>query len=980
MKSLLLIFLTVSCFSVVSKATLDISDALTKKLEVIYKNLAPNDPQRVVISLRLADLISERARKVGQLEFDKTGAFGSDSESLRERALKIYGSVVSSLEGAQKDRVLLQMGYLSELLQDADRAQKYFSEVARVTLDQKVKGEAYLALAENFFRSRQFPLALEAYQKSLSLPIERRGYAQFRQAWTYYNLGEIEKASSELQGLLNSPESLQPVQSQSNSDVDVDFLNEVARDAATFLARRSRLSKSDVENFYKLIKRGAVDEHLQHLGFEAQRLGQMNDVILIWSFYYGMSTHPIFRSQAQSYLAEAYLALGQKEQTLIALKTSFDEWLGVSGGCHEVVCKETQKKNRATLISWYQSEKIKPTLSLLEGYQAYNLAHPGDLEMGEWMAALKGELGDLEGSQKTYFNLALSQDAPEQRERLLLLALDAAERLPNAESKQEAREKYLEHSLLKRQHWPVTYQVNMHFYNIKNFSESQVRLKEFIQSQSAPLDLRLQSAHLFLDVLAEQLLDEMVISSAAEFSILFPGNKNEFNKIKNKAALNYVKKLGLDQADKALRVLENYIDSADLDARDKLIYFKNKIVLYTHLKMLPEARQILTQMMRLPFLEPHDLVWAKTERVKLAEAAFDFEEAYIALKDIPSKTSEYYLKLSLFSEVTKRGNSAVYLTRAFELSQDPEFKKAVFFDLLEKVENPNAWIEKNLTWLQSVDSESVGRAFVVAHLRKRDDSLLKRGLIVTSKGSAWGNLIWRYQFLSDFGKQIETINKMTLRSNTDKVLQQSIRSRVSKLNHIEKLANAAIDKKDWSSQLVVLSALARENKRFYDEIMSLPIPEGLSEEESNQYMVLLSNQAKPFQQKVTLMNDKAKTLWSREGWDKEYLDILKTRPEATQLLKIELDLLAQLATDEEVKARLLVISDSWNQQTSRLGKRDQGSSPDDQLTKLREEVRASPFDYYKQSQLVQAERLAGNLRLADYLEAKLKLAEPVGGK
>jgi hypothetical protein len=964
----------------IAQASDEINDSLIDKLEVVYKNLAPSDPQRVVISLRLADLISEKARKIGQLEFDKMGAFGKESEALREKALKIYNSVLPNLEGSQKSRVLLQMGYLSELLQDANQAQKYFSEVAAVTSDQKVKGEAFLALAENFYRLRQYTQAIEAYQKSLGLPIERKGYAQFRLAWSYYNLGDVTRAVNEIMALLENPERLKPVQSASNSDLDIDFLNEVARDAATFLARRGKLTKAEIEKFHLLIKKGNSDEHLQHLGFEAQRLGQMQDVILIWSYFYSNQNNPILRSQAQSYLAEGYMATNQKSLVLPALKASLEEWGGVPGGCLDSVCAEIRKKNRTLIINWHKSEKLKPSAELLSCYQAFYSVHQEDFEMGEWMASLMGETGDLESSQKTYFALALSQKDSEARERLLLLALETAERSSNQELKQEARSKYLQYSLAKKQQWAVTYQYNKHFYDIKNFSEAQARLKAFALNSLPPQDLRLQSAHLYLDVLAEQQLDDMVVQAANEFSNLFAQNKMEFAKIQNKAVLNYVKKLGLDHASVALKVLEQNVQFEAFDPSDKVIYFKNKIVLYTKLKKLPEARQAIDQMFKLEKLEGSDLAWAKTQRLNLAEAAFDFDEAYLALKEVPSKTADYYLKLALFSEVTKKDDPHFYLVKAFELSKDNDIKKTLFFDILESSENPLTWIEKNLSWLQSLDTDSVGRAFVIAYKLKKDSSCIKKGLAVTAKSnSAWANLIWRYQFLSDLGRELEGLQKMSVASSSDKALQKSIKDRVATLNRVEQKAQVAVEKKDWSSQLIVLSTLATENKRFYDELMSLPIPEGFSDDESNQYMAILTARANPFLQKSTLLEEKTKALWSVAGWDQDYIETVQRRPETSELLKLELTLLERLAVDEAIKSKVSQVTKVMNSVSLSKVKSAEAFELNEKLTQLRSEVKASPSDYQKQVQLAQYERLAGNTRLADYLEARLKSLETQGG-
>jgi hypothetical protein len=251
---------------------------------------------------------------------------------------------------------------------------------------------------------------------------------------------------------------------------------------------------------------------------------------------------------------------------------------------------------------------------------------------------------------------------------------------------------------------------------------------------------------------------------------------------------------------------------------------------------------------------------------------------------------------------------------------------------------------------------------------------------VTAKSnSAWANLIWRYQFLSDLGRELEGLQKMSVASSSDKALQKSIKDRVATLNRVEQKAQVAVEKKDWSSQLIVLSTLATENKRFYDELMSLPIPEGFSDDESNQYMAILTARANPFLQKSTLLEEKTKALWSVAGWDQDYIETVQRRPETSELLKLELTLLERLAVDEAIKSKVSQVTKVMNSVSLSKVKSAEAFELNEKLTQLRSEVKASPSDYQKQVQLAQYERLAGNTRLADYLEARLKSLETQGG-
>ena len=95
-----------------------------------------------------------------------------------------------------------------------------------------------------------------------------------------------------------------------------------------------------------------------------------------------------------------------------------------------------------------------------------------------------------------------------------------------------------------------------------------------------------------------------------------------------------------------------------------------------------------------------------------------------------------------------------------------------------------------------------------------------------------------------------------------KLMVKSIKDRAKLLEDFEKLAAKAISSGDWTSQVVGLTVVAKEADRFYNEILSLPLPEGLSDAEQSEYMSLLGQQSAPYRNKSDMAAAKVKEFWS----------------------------------------------------------------------------------------------------------------------
>ncbi len=148
---------------------------LISKLEKVTQSLADKDESKVSITLRLADLYSERARRDSMNEIekgcvDKCVAGTAD----RTKALRLYTDILPRVPEVNKSKVIVQIGHLFQLNGQEDKALSFYSKVldgsGAGNMSSDLKSEAHLSLAEIYFKRRDYKKASVHYQTILNLP------------------------------------------------------------------------------------------------------------------------------------------------------------------------------------------------------------------------------------------------------------------------------------------------------------------------------------------------------------------------------------------------------------------------------------------------------------------------------------------------------------------------------------------------------------------------------------------------------------------------------------------------------------------------------------------------------------------------------------------------------------------------------------------------------------------------------------------
>ena len=172
------------------------TNLLIKKFEKLYFQLPHKEEARLGITLRLADLLAERARYDSMKELESGCIQCIAGEEDRLKAVKYYKEVLPKIKDGQREKVLAQLGHLYELLGEKSKAINLYNEIIDSNYSAATKAEAHISLAEVYFKKHNYDLALKHYNWVLEKDgVGRKPLAAYRKAWSLFNLKFGSKSS-----------------------------------------------------------------------------------------------------------------------------------------------------------------------------------------------------------------------------------------------------------------------------------------------------------------------------------------------------------------------------------------------------------------------------------------------------------------------------------------------------------------------------------------------------------------------------------------------------------------------------------------------------------------------------------------------------------------------------------------------------------------------------------------------------------------
>ena len=864
---LIIHFMTFSFYAINTSGTnIESTHLLIKKFEKLHFQLPSENKARVGITLRLADLLSERARHDSMKELESGCIQCSAGQKDRLKAVKYYKDVLPKIKGQQKSKVLAQLGHLYELLGEQAKAIELYRTIIESDELKLMKAEAHISLAEVYFKKHNYQLALKHYNWVLEHEgAGRKPLAAYRRAWSLFNLNSVPESVDQLIKILNTPELLTR-SSGGIVSVDEQYKEEVSRDLATFMAKNGA-KLAEAKLLFQLSPNEVRLDNVTYLASELERLGQSIDAITVYRFVIGKEKLPHKRMSHYIHISMLEREQHQNEASLEDYQKALALWEQM-GTCTLTECKEWKSRLRKYVLDWHRVEKKTPSDLLMQAYTNYIHLFPNEIDMKVWAAQAYNLKKNLRESLTLYQSIIQAMatgtdkkttqnkglELPSLEDLLLIqvgLAEELAEKMNEKPLLVDAYNKYLNLSVERKKALEIHYQLAHLLYKDANYAEASRALravalskengsketqskettKETQSKEAGENDLKKKAAHLSLDALVLLKKDSQIEGWASEYAKAFPKSAGEFNQISRTSVLNQVAALAKGSTKdfaQSLTILKRF-DLSGATEKEKILYYKNKLILCEKLNKYAEARTAANILLTFKALSKEDRQFALSRKAWVAEILLDFGTALTVMKDmeLPDlKAEEKLLKLALFADLAGQ-NSKTFYQKYLKQTKDKEKAYAISLKLVNEAKNTLVELKKHRKVLISKPEvfaglylEQIALGFDgETPLKSKDINYLAKDPILETTSPS--KFLQRHRFLTSLEKLKASVTAHKLSHKTQKQLSRSLSKRVRLIDQIEKQVNRAIQSQDWTSQLLAIDLLAKESSRFYSEILSL---------------------------------------------------------------------------------------------------------------------------------------------------------------
>ncbi|MCB0393644.1 MAG: hypothetical protein KDD25_03760, partial [Bdellovibrionales bacterium] len=685
------------------------------------------------------------------------------------------------------------------------------------------------------------------------------------------------------------------------------------------------------------------------------------------------------RAESLVYLTQLYIS----DQRFSDALRAYNEIAISSNGsitCESDSCKELRSRITKNLVSWYKSESKTPSLEIFESFaKMLPILNDDSLKTIAAEVALNRKEYDrfFAWNQEAINSLSIRQKegkaSPQELanlETLLLKSIEVAEKSQNAGRLKVAQEAYLSSSPTQSKRAEVHYQMVRGDYDQKNYKSASEGFYAIAKDEKVSMELRNKSADLALDSLVLLENHQALENWSAEFAQVFPARRNEFIAIKNKSVLTQSAKLATDTGEKskdsgrAIAAILDRFDVSSASPKELAVYYKNKTILAFKSGDVREQGRAAKALLDVPGISNEDREFALTQIIWTSELNLDFQQAlatYEKWKPVNVRKSEDWLKMGLLAELgNKNANQYYEKYLATDASQEDKVRvcerissgastwkgvNPVCSKLI--IEAPSALMNLAIRLYESGGTSSFSN----------NASVIKK--VKEQKAAQW---LFRGEFWSVFDKTNKAIQSHQISQNQARA-GQDLKRRIRLLGDLEKVANQAIGTTDWVFQVVALTSFSNENLRLYNEIVAMPVPEGLTDEERVNYTQLIEQQVAPYMQAHLSIQDKLKTLWDfKDGLVALQNAYEKSSGMLRGELKDELGRVSSIAPQERVDGISTTLASKPQKQSIEVTIQD--------VENAKSAVRESPLDKSRVLTLLELERKRGNSTMVEYLETR----------
>jgi len=453
--------------------------------------------------------------------------------------------------------------------------------------------------------------------------------------------------------------------------------------------------------------------------------------------------------------------------------------------------------------------------------------------------------------------------------------------------------------------------------------------------------IALQSAELALDSLVLLKDDVRIEQYSRSYATQFPKEAGRFQKINRQSVLAQTAKIAGDLSaknsssmSKAWETLERFrADQAS--SEEKISFYKNRVILARKMRKYDDLLSSVNMLL---------------QQKNLSKEDYRFQTIH----------KDRWIELARLSDLAE-GNSRPYYQKYLNGSPDNDLAQGICARLVKETSVYSPQVKSCLPYLRSNEA-----FFSQLFLKSFDkDQNLEKGLAFLAKHKLMGTSAARILNREKLFKKLEpsfealSIHKLNPASNR---VAGSIQKRNSLLAQSENRLSSVVQSGDWALQFYFLSQLRDEQIRFYNELVQLPPPEGLSTDEQQQYISLLGQQAQPFKTKGEELGLKVqelnKTPWGLDGLLADYHNsqgaiqnmlgkhIEKVQSKADDFMAGQVYLVSRKAPKAKVPSLL-------------------------ELEQARRKVQSNPHDALALQSLLSLEKRRGHQPTIQYLQSRL---------
>lgn len=924
-------------------------DEVIRRLEIGVEDMDKTDAERPGILVRLADLYADRARLKAMNQ--------ENPRSDRRQAIRLYQEALPKVEKANQGKIVLQIAHLYSLNEEASKSAQLYKKIAQAgpkAYASEVRALAFANQAEIAFKKGDFKAAKKLFEAAKREDLKNPAFIEYRLAWCELNLGDFKKA---VNTLLNA----------SKLSDDATFKADLSSDLARFLARLDNVGLSQIDLLKSVSPDSTRKNNLKLLATETDRLGKKQISMLVWAAYVDEGeVSNDEKLEVQTRVAQINYDMNRGAQAAAAYEKALDLWK--KNGCSNAeLCEELKTRLRRFVTSWHKSQGKKPTAELFRAYVAYTKVFV-DTEMLHWGAQIGSEIGKHKEAI-ALFRAAAGQAQAEKKQNIfegsLLGEIEMAEASKDNAAKESAYNFYLSMNPNGAQAFEVRYQRAQLFYEIKRTKDA---FNEFHYLASMPgkehKDLKVKSADLALDCLVAMKDDSSLQVRSLEYARIHPERKAEYIKINRSATMNIVaSNLKSERADyKANLAALNTVSLEGADENERIKFYKNKVILAQKAMELGAVQDASDDLLSIRKISDSDREWAMAQKVWAAELQLNFREAYELSKRMKLShlsKADRELRLALLADLgglESRKHNENYL----RLTNNRRAANLVQITLIKKSSSQWRELEKYFGALKSSPDLLAGITLEV-YAGRPNNSKAER-ILKNSRISQYpaGKTLARHLELKDFHAFNRKISRHRLYGYSDQAMRKTIRERQKLLTQSERNAHAAIKKHDWTLQILSLSQVARENRRFYRDILALPVPGRLNAEQKAQYAQLLKQQSDPYLLRAEKIEAELNQMWNDSNSVQNLQAAYMTASaELQKLYRNEITDLAAVAPSSAQKRLQNLLSTTFRKPSQR------------DILLARKDVQASPFDISKAQNLRELEAQGGRPAMVVYLDERI---------